>query len=313
MKKDIVFVTGITGSVGSYLADMLIESDLEIYALVRTPENLPESIKKAKNIKILQGIMENIFPFKDEINSAHYIIHIATNWDDDNKGDSLNRIHTEHIFNMVDPDKIKRIIYFSTASILGRDNKLLPQAREIGTGYIKSKYDFCVYLKNSPLRDKVITIFPTMVIGGDKKHRYSHIGEGLRSAKKMIRFLRFFTLEGSFHFIHSKDIAKIIMHLMYQKNPKQEYVVGNKPQTISEIIKNLANYFGYRVWFQIKIPIKLLLNIAKIFRIQVKPWDKFCMEYKYFVYDAVDASSFDLPQDLNTIPKIMDSIMSDSL
>ena len=57
--------------------------------------------------------------------------------------------------------------------------QLLKEAEEIGTGYIKSKSIAYKLLSESPVKDRILTLFPTLVFGGDHYHPYSHISSGL--------------------------------------------------------------------------------------------------------------------------------------
>ncbi len=306
-----IFVTGLTGAVGSYLADHLVHTNLEIYALVSKPEKLAPHVKTAKNIHLVLGTLETISDHKDIIYKCESILHIATNWVDRNDDDnSVNRKQTLEMLSYVNPKIVEKIIIFSTASVLGRGNQLLPEANKYGTGYIKSKYDLYVTLKDHPLHDKIITVFPTMVLSGDNTHQYSHIGEGLKTAKSFIKWARFISLEGSFHFIHADDIAKITLYLLSHDTDKSDYVLGNPATTLDSLVNETAKYFGYRVYFKIPIFIGFILFLAKLLGKKIEPYSQFCMEYKHFVYDVVDAKSFGLKSNYDTWTKVLASIES---
>jgi nucleoside-diphosphate-sugar epimerase len=304
-----IFITGTTGAIASYFLDYLSNSDFEVYALLSKPEKIVNDLEGVKNIHFVLGVLENIADFKDIISDCDYIIHLATNWADPNVPEhSINNVQTNLLFSLADPNKIKRIIYFSTASILGRGNKLIPEAREYGTNYIVSKYDGYLSIQNHPLKEKIITVFPTMVIAGDSKHRYSHIGEGLLNAKKYIKWARFCSINGTFHFIHADDIAKMSLFLLTLKDYKSEYVFGNPPQKLGKALKEVAKYYGYKTLFQIPIPIFLIRLIVFVFRLKMDNYGKFCLRYKHFVYDSVNASSFGLSTNVDTWEKIMVAI-----
>ena len=305
--KPKLFITGITGAIGSYFIDYLVDSKYEVYAIFNKPDKLSQKMKDASNFHLLNCLLENIADFKDVIDDCEYIIHLAADWWQD-PSVSPNIVSTLTMLSLVNPNKIKRIIYFSTASILGSGNVLLPEAKTYGTNYIVSKYLVYQALQSHPLKDNIVTVFPTMVISGDKNHKYSHIGEGLLEAKKYLRWVRFFSINGSFHFIHADDIAQICLYLLKQKDCKSDYVLGNPSQTIDQAVNEIAKYFGYKTWFKIPTPVNFVVRLIEIFKIKIEPYAKFSLRYKHFVYDSVNATTFGLSSKYDTWTKVIDSI-----
>ena len=62
--------------------------------------------------------MDDVGKFKDVFKTVDYLVHIATVWGynlDDNL--RINKTRTLEMLSYLDPKKVKRIIYFSTASI----------------------------------------------------------------------------------------------------------------------------------------------------------------------------------------------------
>ncbi len=307
--KPKLFITGITGAIGAYFADYLVNGEYEVYALFNSLNRISKEFQQAPNVHLVLGLLENISDFKDIIADCDYIIHLAADWWQD-PSVSPNTVNTLTMLSLVNPIKIKRIIYFSTASILGRGNVLIHEAKEYGTNYIRSKYQVYESLQSHPLKNKIVVVFPTMVIAGDSKHKYSHIGEGLLNAKNSIKWARFFSINGSFHFIHADDIAQICLFLLKQKECKSDYVLGNPSQTIDQAVNEIAKYFGYKTWLKIPIPINFILNIIELFKLNVniEPYAKFSLRYKHFVYDSVNAKTFGLPSNYDTWTKVIDSI-----
>ncbi len=311
--KPKLFITGITGAVGSYFADYLINSDYEVYALYNSPKKIKKEWEEASNFHLVKGLLENIEDVKDIIADCDYIIHLAADWWQEPVV-SPNTVNTLTMLSLVNPKKIKRIIYFSTASIIGRGNVLIPEAKEYGTNYIVSKYQVYEAIQKHPLKEKIVTVFPTMVIAGDKEHKYSHIGEGLVEAKKYLKWVRFFSINGSFHFIHADDIAKVCLFLLKKDNCKSDYVLGNPSQTIDQAVNEVAKYYGYKTWFKIPVPINFILRVIEIFKLKVgiEPYAKFSLRYKHFVYDSVNAKTFGLSSNYDTWTKVMESIVNNA-
>jgi len=189
MKK--IFLTGVSGCIGHYIAEILLENpDYELYFLVR-------------NIAVL----------------------IATSWGGEEESYQINVVKTLELISYLDAQICEKVLYFSTASILNQNNQPLPEAGEIGTNYIRTKYICYSKFTDLEIADKIITLYPTFVLGGDENKPYSHIYGGLPDVLKYIGLVRWFQADGSFHFIHAKDIAQVVNYLI--ENPAPESFAMN--------------------------------------------------------------------------------------
>ena len=187
-----IFITGASGCVGHYVVEQLLENPkLELHLMVRDPDRLRFDYKSEPRIVVHEGNMEYIEILENVISEMDYLIHIATDWSNSDYAIKLNVEKTHQLFNFCS-DKCKRIIYFSTASILGPDNQLNKDVEEFGTFYVKSKYYAYQKLSECRLYDRIYTLFPTLVFGGDKHHPFSHISSGLVPNKHYLSFLKYF-------------------------------------------------------------------------------------------------------------------------
>ena len=73
--KPKLFITGITGAIGSYFMDYLINSDFEVYALYNSPQKIKKDWEESSNFHLVRGLLENISDFKDR--SVLSIMHIS--------------------------------------------------------------------------------------------------------------------------------------------------------------------------------------------------------------------------------------------
>lgn len=297
MKK--IFITGITGCVGNYIADLILsDPENKLFLLVNSPQNLSFDPLKYPNVRIINDDMRNIKRHADILKEMDQVVHLAAGW-----GISeINYECTVDLFNALDPARIKKIIYFSTASILGPDNKVNDKVGEIGTSYIKGKYDCHKKLPGLPVYDKIVTLFPTWVLGGDKGHRYSHAMEGLLGARKWLWLLRFLSIDFEFHFIHAKDIALMVKYLLENDITERELVLGNDPVTADQIIQEICDFYRVRRYFKIRISPKLIKYLAGS---RISDWDKYCLEQKHFVYKVSNPQTFGVPAEFPTITKIL--------
>lgn len=302
-----IFITGISGSVGHYLFDLLADDPrYHLYLLLRDKSRLKRNIENSKNITVVEDNLRTVYKRKEMLRQMDYVILIATSWGGFRDPWKVNVYATTRIIRALDPNKIKKIIYFSTASILDREHKPVEAIREIGTNYIRSKFLMHKILPKLKLYNKIVTLFPTWVFGGDATHPYSHAATGLIKIKKFIKLVKYFKLDFSFHFIHCADIAAITKYLLENSTQEQEYILGNQALTVGEFIKQAAKYFGEKVLLQINIPMGLIQFISKLQRKHT--WDEYCLKYKRFVYKTTNNEILKLNNPgIDTVAKLLKS------
>jgi len=283
--------------VGHYLFPMLAK-DYELFLPIRSPEKLGFDTN-LPNIHLLDGNLEKITNHKSIIKEADFIILIATAWGGRNTF-NINVKSNRFIFDHA--DNAKKIIYFSTASILGTGNKYIPEARTYGTSYVRSKYLCSVTLPKQKNYGKIVTLYPTWVYGGDgKSYRLSHASSGLRGFIKNIWWLKLFYLDYSFHFIHTYDIAQIVKYMLENEVTGNRFVLGNKLYSYKEFIKEAAQAKGKKVSFQLKIPNWFIDLLIKLVGKKISKWDKHCMSDRHFEFETVNAATFGLNTDYDNV------------
>ena len=297
MKK--IFITGASGCVGHYLFDRLVKNpDYELYLLMRNPERLKRDLTAVPNVKVVKGDLQYINEQADLLCEMDYVVHIAAGWGDE----ETNYDFTLKLFELANHPKLKKIIYFSTASILGEDGKPLGFIPTIDNCYINSKFNLHERLPSLSVFNKVVTLFPTWVLGGDSNHSYSHALQGIIGLKKLFWLLRFFTFDVSFHFIHAADIAQIVEYLLKNETDKKEYVLGNELISAGELIKQISAFYHQRVYFQLNIPAGLIKFLAGK---KLSAWDRYCLTRKVYKYDVVTPASFGLKDQYPTIADVL--------
>lgn len=324
MKK--IFVTGASGCIGHYIVESLLnETDHYLYLLVRDPDKLQFNWENHPRIRVLVGNLENIADFSDvllkEINIA---ILAATSWGGSAEAYDVNVVKSLALLKMLNPNICEQVFYFSTASILDQDNELLEPAIQFGTDYIRSKYQCFSQLPRLDISDRLIALFPTLVLGGDKNKPFSHLSAGFPDIIKWLGLIRWFTTEGSFHFIHAQDIARIITYLINnpdttfrtEEEDEQEQdsaitklVLGNQAITVDQTIEQLCQYRHTTKYFSIPLYNWLINIFIKIFRIQMDSWSYFSLNYRHFTYqNTVSPATFGLNNYVSTINEVLKTI-----
>ncbi|MDY6785775.1 MAG: NAD(P)-dependent oxidoreductase [Cyanobacteriota bacterium] len=296
MSSKRIFLTGASGCIGHYLAETLIqETDCELFLLVRNPDKLRFDTEARPGITILEADLRSIEQFRDILQTIDVAILVATAWGGSGEVYDVNVLKTIRLMNLLNPAVCQQVLYFSTASILNRNNELLSEAGHLGTEYIRSKYDCFRQLHRLAIAPKITALYPTLVLGGDSTHPYSHLSSGLGGVVKWIDLMRFFKVDASFHFIHAKDIARVVAHLV--ENPPTEEIESCVPETeirkivlgvpaitMNRAVEEMCAYFGKRIYFRIPLTLTLANFFIAAFRIKMAPWDRFCLTYRHFTH-----------------------------
>jgi nucleoside-diphosphate-sugar epimerase len=304
-----VFMTGASGCIGHYILDLLLESDrYELFLLLRHPEKLRLPVQDHPRVHILHGGLENIAPFADLLATIDIAILTAAAWGGDpGYVEAINVRANLELMGHLDPQRCQQVVYFSTASILNQQSAPLPEAGAMGTDYIRTKYECHYRLRDLPVYDKITTVFPTLVFGGDKEKPYSFISAGLKDVTRWVGLVRFFKVDAGFHFAHAQDIATVVYYLIEHPSTDgyREYVMGNPPLTVNQAVEQVSDYFGQRIWFRIPLSMGLAEVLIKVFRVQMAPWDYFCLRYRHFVYaGAVNPASFGMEPYCSTLAEL---------
>lgn len=300
-----VFITGISGCVGHYLFDELASDPrYHLHLLVREPNRLGFRPEDHPNVCVVQGDMRDIERHAERVFEMDHIIHVAAAWGEAISYEVNYRL-AHRLFAMANPARIRRMIAFSTASVLDAENRLLTAADEHGTDYIRSKYLACKHLDAHPFGDRIVTVFPTLVFGGSETHPYSHLSKGLPDVKPWLALARFLTLDGTLHFIHARDIARIVHHVLVHGSPEEYLVLGNPASSVEGLIEGLCQAFGVRRG-RVRIDLTAALGvIGALFRSRMNTWDRFSMRYRHFRYQTVNAETFGLDGDLVSLEAIV--------
>ena len=307
-----IFITGASGCIGHYIVDLLIKNtEHELFLLVRNRAKLKFDDRVREGIHIIEGDLANVLEHQELLKTINVAILVATCWGGEKESYQINVEANLNIINNLNSDICKQIIYFSTASILDQQNQLLDEAGDFGTDYIRTKYQCFTQLQKLELTSKIITVYPTLVFGGDKTKPYSHLSAGLKDLPKWMNIIRWFQADGSFHFIHGYDIAQVVCYLVeHGQNLDEKYdqklVLANEPLTVNQAIKQICNYLHKSIYFQIPLPIWLANIFIKVFNIKMAEWDYFCLNYRHFTYKQfVNPQTFNLTYYAPNIDNLM--------
>lgn len=305
-----IFITGASGCVGQYIVEALIQqTDHELFLLVRNPAKLTVDVEQRPGVQVITGDLLHIEGHEALLKTMDVAILTAAAWGDPQQTQLVNVTKTLALLKRLDPSRCRQVIYFSTASILDQQNRLLAEAGTLGTDYIRTKYQCHRELSQLAIAAKTTVVFPTLVFGGDAQKPMSHLSAGLQDVTRWVGLIRFFSVDGSFHYIHARDIAQVIVHLVAHPLPAdamKQMVLGNPQITVNGAIQELCRYFGKAIPV-VRVPLLAVARaVVPLFRIQMAEWDWFCLQYRHFTYkNPVNPATFDQPVYCETVPDLM--------
>jgi nucleoside-diphosphate-sugar epimerase len=287
-----ILIIGVTGCVGHYLFDELVKNPQNhLHLLIRPDAKIYFDPKQFPNVTVYPWRLKNLLSQQTLLMQMDFVVHLATPWGGDHIWQT-NIGDVDKLFTILgESPRLKKIVYFSTASILGEDGKVTEAALKLGTGYVRSKYMMHMRLPRLKVFPKVITIFPTWVFGGDAKHPYSHASEGIPGILKNIGLIKRLRFEFRFHFMHAADIAKTVAMLMANPNSTGEYIVGQGAYSFNQLVSDAAQIKGQKIGFQFNLTFGFISALAKILRKTIAPWDRYCFERKNFIFNVTNPES----------------------
>ncbi len=298
-----VFLTGGAGCVGHYVIERLLaDPGRQVHALVRDPDRLRADLR--------ERVVVHVGDLGDPASFAHILpemdgaILAAASWG----GPEAQRINAEAtwaILDGLDPARCRRVVYLSTASVLGSDGAALGAAGEHGTEYIRSKHAALGGLVRTRNAKRVVTLFPTVILGGDDRHPVSPALRGLREFLPFIGLLRFLTLDARFHVVHAYDVARVAVHLLAAEIvPEPPIVLGIPALAVGEALARLARLHGHGPVPQLDLT-ALALALPALVPHKFTDWDRYCLRHRDLSYPVVDIAAWLGPSGFETLEGIL--------
>ena len=122
MKKTQILITGASGCVGQYTASWLLKnSEADLLLWLRDPAKLKAIDVNNPRVKLLVGDLREANNFENQLATVNRVIHTATAWGDPERAYQVNVKAVKSFINLLNPNNLEQIIYFSTASILNKN------------------------------------------------------------------------------------------------------------------------------------------------------------------------------------------------
>lgn len=278
-----VFITGASGCVGHYLTHgFLSDPAVELVLLVRTPSklNLPEGTEN--RVTIIQGDLREGAELVARLGRFDAGVLTATSWGGKHCFDITVGANVA-IADALIANGCPHVMYFASASVLDRDLRLLPEAAQHGTAYIRAKHQLVQEIETRAGAARITGVFPTVIFGGGSRPVNAPLSHAARMLFENIRWLpviRRLAAPGRLHLIHPADIATLTRHYAAEdRKGTSRIVFGNPVTTVNEMIDAIANAAGQRQRPWLRITENRVNLAARLLGVKMSPWDRYCAEH----------------------------------
>jgi len=258
-----IFITGITGLLGTNLANALLDLDYEVTAIIRNPDKYIG--KRTGNLNLVQ--MDLWGDYDKYLKETDIVVHIAaetrTYLIKYTDYERTNYDATIRLFEKAKEQKVAQFIFISTANTIGYGSlkALGNETKKIQKPFTKlfyaqSKLQAEKYLltQNKEIQIKILN--PTFMIGAyDSKPSSGKII--LMGLKKRIVFYP----PGGKNFVPVKDVVNAIINAFHKGTSGEKYLIAGTNLSYKTFFKELRSISNQK---QILVPIPkfLLLTVG---------------------------------------------------
>ena len=235
-----VFITGANGKIGKNLSNYLLKKN---YFCILNSRKLI-NIKKKNLLFYKKDILNKNF----KLPKCDVVIHTAGNTPEKNENKiKFNRLIDKKIFQLIkDNNKIKKLIFISTAAIYNQNNRGV-KVRENSKLFSNSKYSVSklksekLFLKIKSIKVYVIRI-PGLLLTGQEDNFISNL---VKKIKNLHNFELYNANQLFNNILLIKSLNSFIENLMKKNFNSGTILLGSSnPLSLSKITKTISNYFN---------------------------------------------------------------------
>ncbi|WKN33621.1 SDR family NAD(P)-dependent oxidoreductase [Porifericola rhodea] len=247
-----VFVTGATGLIGSFICRKLLTQGYKVKALKRKNSDLQLVKEIEKQIEWVEGDLLNVSELHEYLEEAEEVIHCAAMVSYDSKHEELmKRVNVDSTANLVNASLqrgIKRFVHISSVASIGKD-KLSPISTEETqwtegdkhTSYARSKHQAELEVWRGWAEGlNTVVLNPSLVLGP---------GDWDKSSTQVFKYIweenRFYT-NGMVNYVDVRDVAKAAVQLLSSPLKGERFIVSAGSTTYKELFDAIADKFEKR-------------------------------------------------------------------
>ncbi|MFN3642506.1 MAG: NAD-dependent epimerase/dehydratase family protein [Gemmobacter sp.] len=297
-----ILITGATGCVAQYLTrELLARTDAHLVLLSRDAARIAVPPGAAGRVTLASGRLEDPASYGAALEGVTAAALVATAW-----GGPLAHATTvvgnAALADLLIDRGCRHVVYFSSASVLLPDGSLNPVALDLGTDYIRTKHQLVAAMEPKAARARISGVFPTIVMGGRSgpdPMPLSELAKLLVTIRRWHWLIARVTAEGRFNITHAADIATIVRRLIEGAGATggaERHVAGLPPASAAAMIAEVLAAAGRRHRPLLRLTPRNVDWAIRAFRLQVTPWDRWCMANPDQGYDrAITPAAFGAP------------------
>jgi dihydroflavonol-4-reductase len=266
--KDIVFVTGVSGFVGSAVARQLLDEGLAVRALVRRSSN--RTNLTGLDLDVVEGDLRDAALLRSSMKGVRYVFHIAADyrlWAPDPKEIIASNVEgTRAVMEGALENGVERVVYTSSVATLRPsedgvsvdETAPLSAADAIGA-YKKSKVLAERFVERMIADSKLpaVIVNPSTPIG-PRDVRPTPTGRIVVEAAsgRMPAYV-----DTGLNLVHVDDVASGHLAALRQGRIGERYILGGENMTLGQMLAEIAKLAGRRAPTT-KLPRRLVYPIA---------------------------------------------------
>ena len=252
--KQKILITGSTGFIGTYIINLLLKKNIEIYDILRNKNKKNKKIKELKKNKNYLPIFYKTFnelEKKLKKIKVNTIINCATYYTSQNSIRNIEKlVKTNIIFCSIIleilKNKIKKFINFGSMMEYSKGNYFSPKNFYAITKYFFQKIEQFYKLKYKNIKFYDLKLYETY---GDKDSRNKFIPTLIKNYKQN-KEIKVISKNLKMNFVYIESLMKIINMIIFNKIKEGEYCVKNN-RFIE--IRKLINSLNIKLEKKIKI------------------------------------------------------------
>jgi dihydroflavonol-4-reductase len=259
-QRDLVFLTGGTGFVGSHVATALLEAGYRVRAIARDPSQLPPEVER------IAGDMREAGTFARTIDGSRFLVHCAALYSLARRDRrTISRVNVEGTATLLAAAHVagvERAVVTSSSAAVGHERDGIPADEtawaQLGAG---AYHDSKVFQERVAFASRVplVSILPTAPVGpGDRNPT--------PTGKLVLDFARGAIFgkppgRGGMNLVAVEDVARAHVAALTRGRTGERYIVGGENHTFDDVWEMLATATGRSVP-RMRVPSAIAFGVA---------------------------------------------------
>lgn len=251
--KDIAFVTGVSGFVGSAVARRLLDEGMAVRALVRSSSN--RANLQGLDVDVVEGDIRDVVTLRRAMKSVRYVFHVAADYrlwaPDPSEIIATNVEGTRAVMTAALENNVERIVYTSSVATLrpASDGTSVDETAPLSEGdaigaYKKSKVLAERLVERMIADDRLpaVIVNPSTPIG-PRDVRPTPTGRIIIEAAcgRMPAYV-----DTGLNLVHVDDVAAGHVQALRTGRVGERYILGGENMTLGRMLEEIAGLAGRR-------------------------------------------------------------------